>query len=188
MPLRAILGQFTFNLLAPVVMFPFKCQHHQPLEVEVCHLKVEAIWSSWESSKQVESSFGSTTLVSDLKLTAVVTICTKRDLIWRLPSWPWNDETIHCQNIFSIWATFRLMGANQSDWLMSWFQIQYRFLRARLQKCSEHYRILRNITFWASWKIIDTGLSTLTVSLIAPWWLKGFDVMNDDNITSYSTS
>ena len=143
MPLRAILGQFTFNLLAPVVMFPFKCQHHQPLEVEVCHLKVEAIWSSWESSKQVESSFGSTTLVSDLKLTAVVTICAERDLIWRLPSWPWNDETIHCQNIFSIWATFRLMGANQSDWLMSWFQIQYRFLRGRLQKYSEQCRILR---------------------------------------------
>ena len=69
MPLRAILGQFTFNLLAPVVMFPFKCHHHhQPLEVEVCHLKVEAIWSSWESSKQVESSFGSTTLVSRFKI------------------------------------------------------------------------------------------------------------------------
>ena len=114
MPLRAIL-RLAFNLSSPVVMFLFKWTAPQ------WELK-SAIWTNVRISEtsQVIIWFDKVGLVGQR-----FKIDRHDNNLHKMPPnlapnfMTTDDETIHCENIFSIWATFRLRVANQYDWQSS---------------------------------------------------------------------
>ena len=112
MPLRAIL-RLAFNLLSPVVMFLFKWTALQ-LRVEVGHLRERENPPNKSSHHSVRQRwFG-----RDWKFY-------RDNNLHKIPPnlapafMAMDDETIHGENIFSIWATFRLRAGNQCDWQSS---------------------------------------------------------------------